>query len=670
MGATTLSVESKVESKPKALPQGGFFAHHGIWALGVRLFRKLNFRAKAALISVLFLIPIGVLSAVYLRQVAGILTLSEREQVGIQYAKELLPLMPLLQQQRLLDLQRGSAETISDARKAMALQIAAQQERIAASEARSGAQLRTAEFHSVLNANIAKAAQSARGNPIAVYKRQTQAIDAAFALLEAVLDGAGLAVDPDLDTKYLIQAGLAQLPKVVETSLALVDLAIAASQGANKTMAMNLMAQQRALGLYFDGQVRQALDKTIALHPEFAQTLAYATTQEGMTKIHELTASIGEEDWKVDEPALMAARLTMLDRALTLQAAIASDIESLVLARMNRIVLERGLLLALLAVSLLLATYMFASFSRVMQGGLAEVRRHLRSMTDGDLTTLPMPWGKDEAATLMLALREMQDALRGIVQQVRQSSEDIVAGSQEIAGGASELAARSDESAGSLKRSATAMDQIGSTVRQTAENAVEATDIGRQSVDAAERGGRVIEQVSATMQGIKQASGKIGEIIGVIDGIAFQTNLLALNAAIEAARAGEAGRGFAVVASEVRSLAQRSATAAREIKNLVHTSVERIGVGATVVTQAGGVIAEIVDASKRVNSLLEGIALRTRDQAHGVIEVGRSVNEVDEATQHNVALVQQTALAAESLQGQAKVLAQQVARFRLPTHAA
>ena len=356
----------------------------------------------------------------------------------------------------------------------------------------------------------------------------------------------------------------------------------------------------------------------------------------------------------------------MSDRSVKLQADILTELERLIHDRAGAAQMERALILSLLTISLLLAAYMFIAFSRVMQGGLGEVRRHLKAMTAGDLTTMPRPWGRDEAADLMVTLSDMQDALRGIVRQVRQSSEGIVAGSLQIAGGATELSSHSEETAASLQRTAASMDQIGATVRQTADRAGEATDIGRLNADAAERGGKVIEQVITTMQDIHSSSSKIGEIIGVIDGIAFQTNILALNAAVEAARAGESGRGFAVVAAEVRALAQRSATAAREIKALVGSSVDKVTAGTGVVQRAGGVIGEIVDASRRVNALLATIAESTREQAQGVTDVGSAVIEVDRVTQRNTALVQETAAAADALHGQAHVLAERVARFNLP----
>jgi methyl-accepting chemotaxis protein len=265
----------------------------------------------------------------------------------------------------------------------------------------------------------------------------------------------------------------------------------------------------------------------------------------------------------------------------------------------------------------------------------------------------------------MHALREMQDSMRDIVTQVRQASHHIVQGSTTISEDASQLAQHSEASGVALERTTQSMLRIGATVRNTAQRADEATTIGRENVEAAERGGRVIEDVFTTMREIHDASNRIGEIIGVIDGIAFQTNILALNAAVEAARAGEAGRGFAVVASEVRSLAQRSADAAREVKTLVGTSVDKVENGVRVVKQAGTVIEEIVCASQKVNALIEDIAGSAREQAEGVEATSRDVLEVDALINNNSAMVQDAANAAGVLREQAPVLAENVARFRL-----
>ncbi len=656
---STLSMFPSLDrrSSPPARKRQGFFAHHGVWAPGVRLFRRLAFRDKAILISLIFLIPIATLAVIYFSQSAKVLQAKERAEIGIAYDSEVLSLIKLLQQQRHLAIAQGEA---GEAAKVVAQQF----KRLLELDGQHGALLATQNQLQVLRANMDKAAQAASGNLLALHKRHGQSIEAAFALLDSVGDASGLSTAPDADSSHLIQTGLGELARLSEAALASTDLAFAVAKGANAQASARMLAPQRAVAVYLDARIRKSLDVVVAMHPEMSR-LAYAATQESVGKLDEAVGGLGDEGWKVEPLSLGTTREALVERAGALQQAIVAELRGLEQSRVDVVVYQRSLLLALLAVTMLLAAYLFISFAIVMQGGLSEVRRHLLAMTDGDLTTSPHPWGKDEAAALMGDLRDMQESLREIVGQVRSSAEGIVNASQHIAGGAGELSSRTELTAASLQRSAAALEEIGSTVNQTAVDASRAAGIGKQSVEAATRGGAVMERVSATMHEIRTSSSKIGEIIGVIDGIAFQTNILALNAAVEAARAGESGRGFAVVATEVRSLAQRSAAAAREIKTLVSTSIETVNGGVGVVRDASAAMSDIATAAQGVNGLIDGIARATAEQARGVTDIGTSVTKADAATQGNTRLVEDTVAATATLESQAHLLAERVARFKL-----
>jgi methyl-accepting chemotaxis protein len=286
-------------------------------------------------------------------------------------------------------------------------------------------------------------------------------------------------------------------------------------------------------------------------------------------------------------------------------------------------------------------------------------------VTQGDLTQRAEVVGRDETALLLRSLNGMNDSLARVVREVRNSSDSIATGSTQIASGNADLSQRTEVQASALQQTAATMTQLGSTVRNNADNARQANQLALGASGVAAKGGAVVGQVVETMRVINTSSRKIADIIGVIDGIAFQTNILALNAAVEAARAGEQGRGFAVVASEVRNLARRSADAAKEIKTLINNSVEQVEQGTTLVDQAGQTMQEIVGAIKRVSDIVAEISAASVEQSSGVSQVSDAVSQMDQVTQQNAALVEESAAAAESLKQQAHALVQTVALFQL-----
>jgi methyl-accepting chemotaxis protein len=285
-------------------------------------------------------------------------------------------------------------------------------------------------------------------------------------------------------------------------------------------------------------------------------------------------------------------------------------------------------------------------------------------IADGDLA-LRIDLKNNDHGSLLYAISAMRDQIAVLVRQVRQGSEGVATASSEIAQGNNDLSARTESQASALEQTAASMEQLSATVRQNADSAAQANQMAVNASSVAVQGGTVVAQVVETMKGINEASRKISDIIGVIDGIAFQTNILALNAAVEAARAGEQGRGFAVVASEVRSLAGRSAEAAKEIKTLINTSVNRVAQGTEQVDQAGRTMAEVVSSIARLADLVGEISAASREQSAGVSQVGEAVTQMDQVTQQNAALVEEMAAAASSLKTQAHELVQSVAVFKL-----
>ena len=288
-----------------------------------------------------------------------------------------------------------------------------------------------------------------------------------------------------------------------------------------------------------------------------------------------------------------------------------------------------------------------------------------RRVAAGDLTFHRHATSKDEIGALQDALADMNDQLLGLVTEIRSGSHAIATASSEIAAGSLDLSARTEQQAGSLEETASSMEELTSTVTQNASNARQASVLASSASEVAGRGGEVVAQVVQTMASINDASKKIAEIIGVIDGIAFQTNILALNAAVEAARAGEQGRGFAVVASEVRNLAQRSAAAAKEIKVLIGDSVSRVDDGAKLVDQAGATMNEIVGSVRRVSDIIGEIAAATAEQTAGIGQINGAITQMDQVTQQNAALVEQSAAASNAMHEQAGQLLEAVSVFKL-----
>ncbi len=314
---------------------------------------------------------------------------------------------------------------------------------------------------------------------------------------------------------------------------------------------------------------------------------------------------------------------------------------------------------------LVLSGGVFWMLQRMVLEPMGRVVSAAQAIAKGDLSVELRADSHDEVGQLMMAMNSIGQGLSGVVQSVRQGSESVATASAEIAQGNHDLSARTEQQASALEQTAASMEELGSTVKQNASSAAAANQLAMSASSVAVKGGEVVAQVVDTMKGINDSSRKISDIISVIDGIAFQTNILALNAAVEAARAGEQGRGFAVVASEVRSLAGRSAEAAKEIKSLISASVERVEQGTALVDQAGTTMAEVVGSIKRVTDIMGEISSASNEQAMGVTQVGEAVRQMDSATQQNAALVEEMAAAASSLKSQAQELVQTVEVFTL-----
>ncbi|APW45537.1 methyl-accepting chemotaxis protein [Rhodoferax antarcticus] len=412
-------------------------------------------------------------------------------------------------------------------------------------------------------------------------------------------------------------------------------------------------AQQAAKG----GELDAALTKLPALR---------ATQQQAQEKVLALVAASADAKEVInteETPAWRALKAELLKQGQAASKTSQDTYQDFTRSISLAVTVSGTLALLAVLITLVLSLRMRATLRRELGGDPADARSALHAIAKGDLAvSLPNQGGAD---SLMGVMAEMDAALKKLVTDVRDSAEGIATASAEIAQGNHDLSSRTESQAAALEQTSASMEQLSDTVKQNAENARQANQLALNASSVAVQGGAVVSQVVDTMRGINDASRKIADIISVIDGIAFQTNILALNAAVEAARAGEQGRGFAVVASEVRSLAGRSADAAKEIKTLISASVERVEQGSALVDQAGSTMQDVVTSIKRVTDIMGEISAASTEQSQGVSQVGEAVSQMDEVTQQNAALVEQMAAAASSLKVQAQELVQTVAVFKL-----
>ena len=501
-------------------------------------------------------------------------------------------------------------------------------------------------------------------------RRHTDMIARHFLVSEAVMDGFGLSLDARLDTHMLTQAVLVKAMVLTEY------MGQMRARGAAFLTVGSLPPEGRAAmqGLHRQAQQAQAdffrnLAKATDANPVMRQALQAAAQKQREQIDRTLKMAedglINAQDLSVTPEAYFDDFTRTIDGIYEFNGLAMQVLER---ALQDRVVQAQWLAygtLGLLALFVLGACGLVFVFVRSITVPMNEAVTLAHAVAAGDLTTEMHVYGTNEIGQLTKSLIEMQQKLGGVVNHVRQGSQAVATASIQIAQGNHDLASRTESQASALEQTAASMEELNSTVQQNAENARQANDLALNASTVAVKGGEVVSQVVETMKGINDSSRKISDIIGVIDSIAFQTNILALNAAVEAARAGEQGRGFAVVATEVRSLASRSAEAAKEIKNLINASVERVEQGTAQVDEAGATMTEVVGAIRRVTDLMSQISAASSEQSLGVSQVGEAVTHMDQVTQQNAALVEEMAAAADSLKIQAQDLVAGVNVFKL-----
>jgi methyl-accepting chemotaxis protein len=641
---------------------GDFFRYHGWLAPGIRLLRQLGFPAKSALIAGAFLVPLVILLVALVGSEMSQVRFARTERAGAEVMRPLLALLDAAQARRHAAVMReGDLPALQD-RVRTAFDALERARQAAAGQFRIDDDVaRTRQLHEALLA----APQAA--DPQTTFDRHDEFTDHLLELTQAVANASGLALDPDLDTYHLMNVSTLRGPAQYEAADMVRTLAtLAGEQKAITPRQRDTVARNLAVWAHVDDEIEASYRIAVGGDPALDQRLGMPDTDRAAgAYIKQVEQVLEQNGWSAGAGGIPAAGADAVKRESALVAAVLAELDLRLAARIDRLFRAMAWELGIAVFFVALAAYLMLCFYRVMMGGLREVDGHLREISRGNLTTAPRPWGKDEAAQLMVTMGEMQGSLRRIVGIVLQGSAQVRSASEEIAAASRDLSARTEQSAANLEETSSTMEEISSTVRQTAESVGHTKQVVDRNAAAAAHGGDVIRQLVSTMHEIQASSSRIGEIIGVIDGIAFQTNVLALNAAVEAARAGEQGRGFAVVAAEVRALAQRSSSAAREIKELITRSGEQVQAGAGVAADASQTIDGMVANAQQIGRLIGEVDSASREQSQGVGQVSAAVTSLDEATQQNAALVEQTAAAANSLSEQAQRLAGEVAFFKL-----
>ena len=480
----------------------------------------------------------------------------------------------------------------------------------------------------------------------------------------------GLDLDPEPVSYHLVIATMTQLPQLTEQLGKLRGsgagiLARGQATVADRAMLGGLSESARGEMHRLLTTLERALEHDPALRERMAGPIEQARAGVERTREMLRTDLIEAEALTLPSAEYFQATTKAIDQVFAVHGLASEALAGALQVRTVRLQRNEWLVIGLSVLMVGLCGLLARSIVRSILQATDDARRMAERIAAGDLSPEPLRAGEDELGRMMQAMEAMRLSLTEVVGTVRENAVSVAAASAQIAQGNIDLSSRTEQQAAALQQTAATMDQLGSTVSHNADHAREADGLAREASTLASRGGEMVSQVVGTMGGISEASRKIGDIIGVIDSIAFQTNILALNAAVEAARAGEQGRGFAVVATEVRNLAQRSAEAAREIKALISTSVERVEQGVSLVDQTGRSVGEVVESIRRVSDIVAQISAASAEQSTGVAQVGQAVTQMDRATQQNAALVEQSAAAAGTLKSQAEQLVDAVARFRV-----
>ncbi|MDB5958713.1 MAG: chemotaxis protein [Massilia sp.] len=625
---------------------------------------------------ILSLIGVGLASVpsyLYVRESNKTLAGYAQDQAGMPAASSVLQMVRLMQQHRgLSSMVLNGTASAQDKRAGVQREVEQAVQAVDTVVARMAAPAVAREWTEIKQGWMALAPVVASNSLTAPqsFASHTVLLGKLLYLTETVGDHYGLSLEADRDIYELIQSSFYQLPYLTE------EMGKLRAKGSGLLSAKAATPDERlgvsALAARVNdrlGQMRSAFDKAAADNPEIAGKLgaAMAAAAEAANKLTVLASEqiVKPEQLAYASPEFFAQATRAIDALFDFNALARTQIDGMIAAKVSSFQHTRWILLGSMAMVLALAAWFVSMVTRAVTQPLDKAIALAQRVAAGNLVGDFEVGPPNEVGLMLRALKEMNDSLRFIVGDVRGSIDSISAATRDIASGNADVSARLETQASNLEETASSMEELTSTVRQNADNAREANELVIGASALAIRGGDVVSQVVGTMGGIDQASRKIVEIIAVIDGIAFQTNILALNAAVEAARAGEQGRGFAVVASEVRNLAHRSAAAAKEIKTLITSSVDQVEAGNRLAEEAHKAMGEILSSVQRITGIMADITVASAEQGAGIEQVNQAVLQMDDMTQQNAALVEETAAASASLQEQTASLVRAMSVFKL-----
>lgn len=653
----------------------GFFAHHGLWAPGVRAFRRLRFRARAVLISLAFLLPLGVLAVAYLSAVVQGLGHVRSERLGLDQARLTLTLVQAVQDLRLGILlpdpsRQGAAQQAprryADARAALAGQA------LPAVLSPLLAELPTTlpgAGPTVVQAEEAadrRAPAPEQADPMDAFERLSQVAADGLLLLQGALDASRLAQDPSLAGQSLVRGTLQVLPPLQEKAQQVRTLGgWVLRTGQLQAPQQRIVADQLPVIEYLDQALLNAFtqaqeDGALAL-PD-APAWPAAAELRGMARRQFLGPALSGDAAAFERvaQALDQGQQRLLVKGL-------DALEATLAARELSLAMRRDAVLWLLGLSLALAAYLFVSFSRVSAGGMGLLAAQMQRLADGDLTQAPQAWGRDEVADLVKQLGQMQQAIATIVCEVRGASAEVLGATVQLSGDAQALRALNEKADQQIGEASESTHALSVSVQQAGRGLAQAAELTRENAQAARAGLDSVQQWLAVMAELRVSSGTMRDITDLINDIAFRTNLLALNAAVEAARAGTSGRGFAVVAGEVRELAVQSAAAAHNIQRLLSGNLARVAQSVAIGEQTALKMNALAANAQRMLETLQALTIQSSTQAQATADVDARLQQLTAATAQGSAQSMGTATAAGRLQSLAEHLSLRVAAFHLPS---